>query len=242
MINDGWIKLYRKLMETSWYKKPLTTRLFTHLLLLANHDEHTFYWNKKEIKIKSGQLITGLHSLSKETGISTQSIRSALGTLKLTNTITSKSTNKFTFISICKWKDYQAEITSKSTSELTNKQQTNNKQLTTYKKNKNNNTNFVSIGKSPKSYGDEIINTIIEEFERLYGFKPIDRYPRRVGQNIKQRFIKKAKEMGVDPKEEAIIKGIKAYFSWVGNQKSLENVKNLDILRRNTEVFFSRNK
>jgi hypothetical protein len=62
--------------------------------------------------------------------------------LKSTNEITSKSTNKYTIITVVKWEEYQLlceKSTNKSTSKLTNDQQTTNKQLTT--DNKYNNIN-----------------------------------------------------------------------------------------------------
>jgi hypothetical protein len=179
---NGWIKLHRKLKETSFYNKPLVLSLFIHLLLSANHKDKKFLWNGKEITIKKGSLITGLFSLSKNTGISIQSIRTALTNLKSTSTITIKSTNKFSIISICNWEQYQGELTStstnkqqadfkdfnkkskkstskltskkpqekecKSTSKLTNNQQTTNKQLTTNKNDKNdkNDKNILTFG------------------------------------------------------------------------------------------------
>jgi len=140
-LDNGWIKLYRKIINTSWYyKRSTVVHLFIHLLIKANHRENKFFWNGKEMTIKRGEFITGLNKLSEETGISIQSIRTALTILKSTNTITIKSTNKFSIIQIVNYDQYQSEeekLTSKSTSTLTNNQQTTNKQLTTNKNDKN---------------------------------------------------------------------------------------------------------
>jgi len=139
--DNGWIKLHRKIINTSWYyKRSTVVHLFIHLLIKANHQENKFFWNGKEITIKRGEFITGLNKLSEETGISIQSIRTALTILKSTNTITIKSTNKFSIIQIVNYDQYQSEeekLTSKLTSKVTNNQQTTNKQLTTNKNDKN---------------------------------------------------------------------------------------------------------
>lgn len=146
MENLGWVKFHRKLKEASFYKRSIVVHLFVHLLLSANQQKRAFYWNGKEIQIEAGQLITGRDELSKQTGITPQSIRTALTILKSTSTITIKSTNRFSLISIPKWQEYQIHLTSKTTSRLTNNQPTTNQQLTTnnndknIKNDKNNNT------------------------------------------------------------------------------------------------------
>lgn len=75
-----------------------------------------------------------------ETGLSEQIVRSCLQALKLTSNLTIKSTNKFSIITIINWDIYQVdecEFNQQITSNLTNKQPTNNQQITTYKNIKN---------------------------------------------------------------------------------------------------------
>ena len=128
MIDQGWIKLHRKLNQTAFKKKPLIVALFIDLLTNANHQKSTIIWNKQEMVIEAGQLITGRKALAERTGISEQSIRTGLTTLKSTNTITIKTYSKYSVITICNWKDYQS-----LTSKLTNNQPATNQQLTTNK-------------------------------------------------------------------------------------------------------------
>lgn len=127
-MNNGWIKLWRKFLGWEWYNDTNTTRLFIHLLLIANHKEGK--WQGQTIK--RGQLLTGRLSLKKATGISEQSIRTCLTRLKSTNEITTESTSKFSIITIVKYEDYQQDenkTTSKTTRQLTNHQPaTNHKQ------------------------------------------------------------------------------------------------------------------
>lgn len=158
-MNEGYIKIFRKFKEWEWYNDINTSRLFIHLLLSANHKEKK--WNGTTIE--KGQLVTGLYSLSKETNLSVQQLRTCLTRLKSTNEITSKSTNEYSVITIVNWDKYQdCEIksTSKSTSNLTNEQQTNNKRATT-----NNNV------KNDKNINKYIYEQMFEEFW--------DKYPRK---------------------------------------------------------------
>ena len=75
---EGWIRIHRKLLETSFSKKPTIGWLFICLLLKANHKENKFLFNNKEITIKEGQLLTGRDELSKNTGLSVMQVRYAL--------------------------------------------------------------------------------------------------------------------------------------------------------------------
>jgi len=133
---EGWIKLHRSLLDWEWWDDPPTLKLYLYLLIKANHKEKK--WRGQVVK--PGQLVTGVHKLSECTKLSVQQVRTALKKLKSTNNLTSKSTNRFSLITISGWEKHQcdhAEATSKSTSQLTNKQQTNNKQITTNKNVKN---------------------------------------------------------------------------------------------------------
>lgn len=123
-MNNGWIKIHRKLLEWEWYDEPNTFRLFIHLLLKANHKPK----NYRGVNIKTGEVMTGFSLLAEQTGLTVQKVRTALTNLKSTNEITIKSNNKGTVIQIVKYVDYQVV-----TNQITNEQQTDNKQVTTNK-------------------------------------------------------------------------------------------------------------
>ncbi len=130
--NNSWLKLHRAILDWEWWDDHNTTRLFLYLLIKANYEDKKW----KGIKVPRGSLITGREKLASETGLTEQQIRTSFSKLKSTSEITTKSTNRFTVVSIVKYEDYQhneGRVTSKTTSEPQNKQPTDNQQITTTK-------------------------------------------------------------------------------------------------------------
>lgn len=86
------IKVYRKFMEWEWYTDVNTTKLFLHCLLRANWKGGKW----QGINYEPGEFITSLPSLSKETGLSIQQVRTSLEKLISTGELTSKTTDTST--------------------------------------------------------------------------------------------------------------------------------------------------
>jgi len=105
-VYRGFVKIWRKLKEWEWYKHPDTLALWVHLLLSANHKDNRW----QGIDVKRGQLITGRHQLSEQTGLSPHKIRSGLKRLKSTSEITIQSTNRFSLITICQYETYSDNL------------------------------------------------------------------------------------------------------------------------------------
>ena len=120
--HQGWIKLHRQILEWEWYSDNNCFRLFLHLLLKANHKEKRF----KGLELKIGSIVTSRDLLARETGLTSQQIRTALTKLISTNEITSVTSSQGTIIQIVSYEKYQV-----STSEITNEQPTSNQQSTT---------------------------------------------------------------------------------------------------------------
>ncbi len=145
-MDNGWIKLHRKLDKWEWYQDSKTFHLFIHLVLQANHQPKKW----RGIMIERGQLLTGRKALSVETGIGEQSIRTSLARLKSTNEITIQSTSLYSIITICNYNTYQDDkreinqvTNQQSNQQLTSGQPATNQQLTT--NNNVNNVNNVTI-------------------------------------------------------------------------------------------------
>lgn len=143
-MHSGFITIHRKIVDWEWYSDINVFRVFTHLILTAN-------WKSKKWKgvmVRRGQKITSTQHLAQETGLSEQSVRTAIKKLNSTGEITSKSTNKYTLVTLVNYDLYQEKdkkATSENTSELTNEKQTINKQLTTTKQ-----YNNITIKKNKK--------------------------------------------------------------------------------------------
>ena len=144
---EGFIVLHRKMLDWEWADDPGTVSLWIHLLLRANHEKGKW----RGIVIKRGQLVTSVESLSLQTGLSIQQVRTRLDKLIECGCITKKSTNKYTLITICKYSDYQ-DLPEENNKQTTNKQQTNNKQITTNNKNNNNNISSSSCARESEGW------------------------------------------------------------------------------------------
>lgn len=134
---DGWIKLWRKSIDSGLIKNHNVWVFWTYCLLKANHKvDYKQVVGFQEIILQPGQFIFGLLKASEETELSIQKIRTCLSFLKKCKNLTIKSTNKFSIISIVNWDAYQdeeSESNKQFNKQVTSKQQTGNKQVTTNK-------------------------------------------------------------------------------------------------------------
>lgn len=118
---EWYIKLHRQLLWWEWYDDINTKVLFIHLLLKANHKK----WKWRGIDIYPWEHITWRISLSDETWLTQQQIRTSLNKLKSTNEITIKTTNKYSIIKLNKWNDYQ-QSNQQDNQQITNNQPASN--------------------------------------------------------------------------------------------------------------------
>lgn len=196
-MENGWIKLNKKILKWGWYSDVNVKITFLHLLLVANYEEGEYLGQK----IKRGQAVIGLKATSKKIGISIQNLRTALEKLEKSGEITRKSTNKFTLVTIENYSKYQdREVVNNNdiNKPLTNDQQTTNKPLTNdqqhlrnkeYKNNKNNKNIYISdiVASEPAELHDYLndfvkmrksikapltaraLKTVLKELEKLSG-------------------------------------------------------------------------
>lgn len=137
-MNAGFILLYRQITDWEWYQNPNTFRVFLHCLLKANFTDGRFEGHS----IKRGQFVTSLPSLSKQTSLSIQQVRTALDHLKSTGEITDKAYSKFRVITVVKYDDYQKD-NRQNNSQSTGNQQADNRQSTGNQQQYNNNNNEI---------------------------------------------------------------------------------------------------
>jgi hypothetical protein len=106
-MENGWIKLHRKIIENPIFKRSSYLHLWLDLLLKANHKDNKMIWNGNIIVIKEGQMITGRKQLSEETGIPESTIEDILKFLESQQQIQQQKTTKYRLITIVNWKEHQ---------------------------------------------------------------------------------------------------------------------------------------
>ena len=153
---QGWVRFYRKSIDSSVWKNPIIWMVWSWCLLKSNHQINTFPFNGEDIEIKDGQFITGRIKATQEIPISEQQYRTSMKYLEKTKRLTIKTTNKFSLITVLKWEQYQKD-NQQTNQPLTNQQPATNQPLTTNKNDKN-----VKKSSEPSSEPEPPFNLPIE--------------------------------------------------------------------------------
>lgn len=165
MSKDGYIKLHRKMVDWEWYDDLNTFKLFIHLLLKVNHKDNKW---RGEL-IKRGTCVTSRASLSLETGLSEQQVRTAIDKLISTKDITKITNKKNTLIIVTNYNIYQEsnqETNQQINQEPTNEQPSSNQVVTTNKNDKKEKNDKNDKKKeSKKASFDEIVNLFSQNEE-----------------------------------------------------------------------------
>lgn len=135
-MEKGWIKLHRRIVDWEWYQDRNVFSVFLHCILKANHKPKKW----QGIQILRGEFITSYKKLSEELsgrhgGVTVMQVRTAIKKLISTGEITIKPTNKYTIIQVQNYDSFQ-EDNKQDNIQITNKEQTNNIQVTTTKNEK----------------------------------------------------------------------------------------------------------
>lgn len=155
---DGYVKVWRNLLEWEWWGSSSHVIVFLTLLLRANYKETKW----RGCVIKKGQLLTGRKQISVWCNLSESKTRRILDDLKSTNEITIKTTNKFSIITIVNWENYQDQENERPTKRPANRHSgvpTNDQQTTTSKKAKKD--------KKKRNNTPEVKNYISDNFSML---------------------------------------------------------------------------
>lgn len=142
---EGWIKLHRKLIDSSIFTSgdSFLLQLWIYILLKANHSDKKIIFNEKELTIQRGSGIFGLNQIVKDLTkykrenskvfkkMKTLYYRKLL-LLKNIGNLKLQPTNKFTVVTVNNYDIYQSDVTpvklqcnSTETPVLTNKNDNN---------------------------------------------------------------------------------------------------------------------
>jgi hypothetical protein len=164
-MNRGYIKLWRRSLDSAAWKNLKLWRFWTYCLLKATHKPVDAMVGFQRVHLEPGQFVFGRGRAARETGLSEQSVRTCLQSLsgpspaesegkvcaKSTREITVQSTKRFSVITVCNWDSYQKSDnrTNQPGNQDNNPQPTNNQPHTRIKAQKN--KELISSGEKPEA-------------------------------------------------------------------------------------------
>lgn len=157
-MQNGWIKLHRKILENEVFRYDRTSwHIFEVLLILANH--------------QTGKWSGGVFQLSELAGLTKNTTYKATLRLENQGMITRLVNGRYTVYHICKWGEYQSKSDEIETpSKLSvNSEETPDNTLTRSKELRIKNNTKV-LGKA--QFGNSDVNTIMDCFQKNFGVKP----------------------------------------------------------------------
>lgn len=180
--NDGWIKLHRKIIESSVFDNPHILKMWIWSLSKATHKEHKQMVGLQEVELKIGQFVFGRKVAAKELHLTESNTYRLLKALEKMNLISINSNNKFSIVTIENWVFYQGQEKISNNKRTTSEQQVNNT-VTTNEQQTNTNKNVKNDKKEKKekkykipipSQLPEGVASVEEYVERIALLKGID--------------------------------------------------------------------
>ena len=167
-MQNGWIKIYRKLLNSAIFQNEKMLKIFIWCLLKAAHKEHEQLVGRQKVHLLPGQFIFGRNAAAAELQMAPSTVYDYMSLLKAENTISIKSGNKYSVVTIENWSFYQSEdenLDSKTDSTLaTNRQQiSTNKNVDNYK----NKDYSIEFEKFRQRYDIEALKLIDQYFDIL---------------------------------------------------------------------------
>jgi hypothetical protein len=107
-ILEGWIKLYRHLIDDGWLQNHDLLAFWIYCLLKASHKEHKQTIGFKQVSLKKGQFVFGRQKAAEDLRTTESKIRTAVKVLTMRQSITVDSTNAFSIITVINWDSYQS--------------------------------------------------------------------------------------------------------------------------------------
>jgi len=168
--DDGWVKVYRKMLDNPIFKDSETLQLFLYCLLRANFKPNDFLFNGQVVHLERGQFIFGLRKASKALKMSIRKLRTRLLVLGKLGITTQQTTHRFSIITVCNYNYYQDSENEKGH----NKGHTDDTLTTTnknVKKEKNKEYVLSSRKKLDLPPFEEIINYLNQKTGKNFSFK-----------------------------------------------------------------------
>lgn len=164
-MDNGWIKIYRKITDNPLYFSEPFTRMqaWIDLLILANHNESFFYVRGNKVVVKRGEVGYSQENLAKRWCWSRWKVNKFLTDLEREQQIVQQKNKVTTLISILKYEDYQQSATTERT---TDQQQT--VQQTNTNKNDKNDKNTIGVKKTPNNLHAICKKIFLDKYRELF--------------------------------------------------------------------------
>lgn len=255
MKSEGYIKVFRSIEDWEWIGNPNMLCLWIHLLLMANREDDEW----RGISIPRGSLITSRSQLAEVSGLTDNQVRRCIENLQNSQQITSKTTNKYTIITICNYESYQGgagsqkpakdqQKTSKSTNKTTpNTMYLNTKILEEEKKERNNTLTGVKKEVDPSFFETHFFS---EKFKKTWA--DLVAQPKWKGKTQRalmmslRKLVKYQEEFAIKMMEDSIEnnwQGVEydfteeKYRKWLGEQaKAEDRQRATEGMRRAAEI------
>lgn len=135
-MSNGWIKLYRGILESDVFQNERLLKVWIWCLCKASHKEHTQLVGHQLVTLQPGQFIFGRKAAAESLKIKESSLWRDMKLLEQLGNLDIKSNNKFSVITIGKWAFFQGD-TPEVEQQMNNKWTTNEQQMDTNKNVKN---------------------------------------------------------------------------------------------------------
>lgn len=139
-MDRGFVKVWRKTVDSGLIQHPRALQLFMHLLLTATSKPCRRIVAGGPVDLQPGDVVTGRERLAQELGATVREIRTAMDILKKMEIVTSRATNKYSVVSIVNWARYQQERPTERPASQPTERPASDQQATTEQELKNINT------------------------------------------------------------------------------------------------------
>lgn len=127
-MERGYVKLWRKTLDSGLLQNAAVLQVFIYLLLNATHKRTRLLKDTTPVTLEAGQVLSGRKKIAQECKLSERNVRTALKVLETMEIVTIKATNKYSIVSFVNWESYQQEQpTSRPTERPTPDQQATSK-------------------------------------------------------------------------------------------------------------------
>lgn len=103
MLRNGYVKLYRSLMDWEWFADSYTTYLFIYLIMTVSIEDSQWHG----ITIKRGQRVSSIATLARETNASEKKVRTAILRLERAGSVARSKYPKFTVFTVLNFDKFQ---------------------------------------------------------------------------------------------------------------------------------------